>query len=171
MTVDEFARIVNTIISKIEPDVFVILDEESLTLTNKIRNRVKTKGIIGEDAVQTSAYSDLGGNSWKKKREKKGLQTGYKDLHFSSDGLFSTLKPREKERTPDAIRVLSSVDKGKKNRHRTYEQVVQKLSQQESERGGLKSGDFVTNPTKEEMKEAETRVKERVIQLLKGYGL
>lgn len=171
MTVDEFAKLINSIITKIEPDVFVILEEESLTLTNKIRNRVKSSGVIGEDAVQTSPYSDLGDRSWKKKREKKGLQTEYKDLHFSSDGLFTTLKPRERQRTPDTIKVLSSVEKGKKNRHRTYEQVVQKLSQQESERGSLKSGDYVTNPTKEEIKEAETRVKDRVVQLLKQYGL
>lgn len=171
MTVDEFAKVVNVLISKIEPDVFIILEEESLALTNKIRQRVKSKGTIGEDAVQTSAYSEEHGAKWKKKREKKGLQTAYKDLHFSSNGLFTTLKPRERERTDDAIRVLSSVDKEATNRHRTYKEVVEKLSEQESKRGSLKSGDYVTNPTKDEQKEAQDNVRQKVINLLKQYGL
>ena len=171
MTVAEFEKVVNALVSKVEPDIFISLEEESLTLTNKIRQRVKSKGTIGEDAVKTSDYSTLYGGKWKKKREKEGLQTAYKDLHFSPSGLFTTLKPRERERTADAIRVLSSVDKDATNRHRTYKEVVEKLSEQESKRGSLKSGDYVTNPINEEMKEAQENVRQRVINLFKQYGL
>ena len=58
MTVAEFEKVVNVLVSKVEPDIFIILEEESLTLTNKIRQRVRSKGTIGEDEVKTSAYSE-----------------------------------------------------------------------------------------------------------------
>jgi len=163
MTVDEFLSSMENLNRGLEAEIVKILQDESETLTKKIRRRVKEKGVVSkgyEDSSgkATTPYSNTSG--WKEKRKKKGLQTGYKDLYFSGQ-LFDSFIPRETKSDGNTVTVMSSVDKSGRG-----EKKVRGLSNQE----GL-TDSFVTDPIKPELDEAYKNIEDKLIQYLKTFGL
>jgi len=155
---DKFSATINDLPSVIEQ----ILWEESVTLTDRIRKRVRVTGKNAKND-KFSNYSEKGHpRNWKGKRERAGLQIGFKDLTFSG-GLFNSLSPQRSETTPESVTVFQSVKLDGRNKDgKTYETIVRKLTQQEQ-----LGEDFITNPTERELSDTMKRIDKRVNRELK----
>ena len=143
------------------PDVAeTILKEESETLNNSIRSRIRGSGKAS--TKQLSPYSTKNyPKNHKGKREKLGLQTGYKDLTITG-GLLDSIAVVRTEKSQSGVSVYSSVNKDKQNNGRRYEDIVIGLTKQE----GL-GEEYVTKPTQKELDDATAKAENRLFKHIK----